>query len=92
MRLIFQDLTVRYFFLAISFSFLIAQAPAMASGLILPEQGQPGIGTATVGLGPAIDEQLLFDIASGPDLYFRAPNAEDLLDLYRQIARLIPCR
>jgi Mg-chelatase subunit ChlD len=50
-----------------------------------------GIEIVTVGLGTDIDDDLLRDIASTPDYYFRAPDAADLLDIYREIARLIPC-
>jgi Mg-chelatase subunit ChlD len=50
----------------------------------------------TVGLGTDVDAQLLTDIASrtddGEPLYFAAPNAEDLLDIYRYIADYIPCK
>ena len=49
----------------------------------------------TVGLGEDVDEELLRNIASkddeGKPLYFAAPNAEDLLDIYRWIAEVIPC-
>jgi len=45
----------------------------------------------TVGLGPDIDEALLKEIAWSPSLYFRSPTAEGLRNLYREIARLIPC-
>jgi Mg-chelatase subunit ChlD len=45
----------------------------------------------TVGLGGDIDEALLKQIATGPEYYFAAPNAEDLLEIYRQIAHIIPC-
>jgi Mg-chelatase subunit ChlD len=44
----------------------------------------------TVGLGSDVDEALLRDIASSPELYFPAPNAEELKDIYREIARVIP--
>jgi hypothetical protein len=50
-----------------------------------------GITVVTVGLGANIDEPLLKAVASTPDLYFPAPNAEDLVQIYREIARLIPC-
>jgi hypothetical protein len=50
-----------------------------------------GITVVTVGLGSNIDEALLQAVASTPDLYFPAPNAEDLVEIYREVARLIPC-
>jgi Mg-chelatase subunit ChlD len=45
----------------------------------------------TVGLGSDVDEALLREIATSPELYFPAPNAEELKDIYREIARVIPC-
>ncbi len=45
----------------------------------------------TVGLGSDVDEVLLREIASNPELYFPAPNADELKDIYREIARVIPC-
>jgi hypothetical protein len=50
-----------------------------------------GIRLITVGLGSDVDEQLLREIASRPEDFFRAPNAEDLLNIYRDIANYIPC-
>jgi Mg-chelatase subunit ChlD len=50
-----------------------------------------GIKLITVGLGTDVDEDLLRSIASSPDLYFPAPNAEELLEIYRKIALVIPC-
>ena len=50
-----------------------------------------GIDIVTVGLGSDLDEDLLRDVASEPGYYFRAPDASDLLDIYREIVRLIPC-
>lgn len=50
-----------------------------------------GVTLVTVGLGAEVDEALLTEIASSPDLFYKAPNAENLLDIYREIARLIPC-
>jgi Mg-chelatase subunit ChlD len=49
------------------------------------------ISIVTIGLGEDADEPLLRELASQPDYYFRAPDAEDLLALYREIARFIPC-
>lgn len=50
-----------------------------------------GIRLVTVGLGPDIDANLLREVASDPALFFVAPNAEDLVRIYREVARLIPC-
>ncbi len=50
-----------------------------------------GIKLVTVGLGADIDEPLLRSIATTPELYFAAPNAEGLLEIYRRIAIVIPC-
>jgi hypothetical protein len=50
-----------------------------------------GIKLITVGLGSDVDDVLLRSIASEPDLYFQAPNAEDLMRIYRDIALVIPC-
>lgn len=50
-----------------------------------------GITLVTVGLGTEVDEGLLTEVASAPNLFFKAPNAEDLIRIYREIARLIPC-
>lgn len=53
---------------------------------------QAGITIVTVGLGTDLDSDLLRDVASEPELYFPAPNAEDLEEIYILIADLIPCR
>jgi Mg-chelatase subunit ChlD len=50
-----------------------------------------GVQLIVIGLGSDVDEPLLRSIVSEPELYFRAPNAEDLLAVYREIARYIPC-
>lgn len=50
-----------------------------------------GITIVTVGLGAEIDEPLLRQVANDPALFYRAPNAEDLLRIYREVARIIPC-
>jgi len=51
-----------------------------------------GINVVTVGLGMDVDHELLRDVASEPELYFHAPNAEDLEAIYIAIADLIPCK
>jgi Mg-chelatase subunit ChlD len=50
-----------------------------------------GIRIVTVGLGPSVDATLLTDVASSPALYFPAPDAADLLRIYREVALLVPC-
>ena len=50
-----------------------------------------GIKIVSVGLGPDIDVALLTEVATAPNLFYRAPAAEDLLRIYREVARLIPC-
>jgi hypothetical protein len=52
---------------------------------------EAGITLITIGLGSDVDEALLREIASSPELYFPAPNAEGLVDIYKEIARYIPC-
>jgi hypothetical protein len=50
-----------------------------------------GIKIVTVGLGPDVDVPLLTEVATSPSLFFRAPDADDLLRIYREVALLIPC-
>ena len=50
-----------------------------------------GIKVLTVGLGQGINADVLRQAASAPNLFFTAPRAEDLAQLYREVARLIPC-
>ena len=45
----------------------------------------------TVGLGSDIDEALLRQVASDPALFYPVPDAADLLRIYREVARIIPC-
>jgi hypothetical protein len=49
------------------------------------------IALVTIGLGGDVDSVLLRQIASAPQYYYEAPNAEDLLRIYREVARYIPC-
>lgn len=51
-----------------------------------------GITVLTVGLGSDVDHELLRDVASEPELYFHAPDADDLEEIYIRIVDLIPCR
>lgn len=50
-----------------------------------------GVTIVSVGLGADVDAGLLTQVATAPNLYFPAPNAEDLVRIYREVARLIPC-
>lgn len=50
-----------------------------------------GITVITVGLGSDIDEALLRQVASDPALFYPVPDATDLLRIYREVARIIPC-
>ncbi|MCE7939339.1 MAG: VWA domain-containing protein, partial [Chloroflexi bacterium CFX6] len=50
-----------------------------------------GVTIVSVGLGADVDVALLTQVATAPSLYFPAPNAEDLVRIYREVARLIPC-
>jgi hypothetical protein len=51
-----------------------------------------GILVVTVGLGADVDQAMLTAVASEPELFFYAPNAEDLEEIYIKIANLIPCK
>jgi Mg-chelatase subunit ChlD len=44
-----------------------------------------------IGLGDTLDFEALRQIASEPGYFYHAPEAEDLGDIYRQIAVEIPC-
>jgi Mg-chelatase subunit ChlD len=50
-----------------------------------------GISVFTVGLGNEVDFDALERMASQPSYFYRAPKAEDLEGIYREIARVIPC-
>ena len=52
---------------------------------------EAGILVFTIGLGSAVDGELLSRIASQPDWYYPAPDTSDLEDIYRQIVTQIPC-
>lgn len=45
----------------------------------------------TIGLGNDVDAEALAVMASTPGGFLRAPDAEDLADAYRAVARSIPC-
>ncbi len=50
-----------------------------------------GIVIFTIGLGRELDDAALEAIAGQPSYFCRAPTADDLHDIYRQIAVTIPC-
>ncbi|MFN2114328.1 MAG: VWA domain-containing protein [Anaerolineae bacterium] len=50
-----------------------------------------GVVVYVVGVGEDVDPQLLRSVASDPSSYLFAPDAEDLLAVYRRIARELPC-
>lgn len=58
-----------------------AAAGARASGILI----------YTIGLGPDADQALLAEVAGVAGRAFRAPNEAVLADIYRAIARAIPC-
>ena len=60
---------------------LAAAAQAQASALVF-----------TIGLGQAVDQDLLRAIASRPTGFFYAPDTSQLAIIYSQIAYAIPCR
>jgi Mg-chelatase subunit ChlD len=51
-----------------------------------------GIDVYTVGLGADVDGPLLAEIAGRPNRAYIAPDEADLAQIYRDIARAIPCR
>jgi Mg-chelatase subunit ChlD len=50
-----------------------------------------GITVFTIGLGDEVDVGMLVQIASWPEAFLHAPDAEDLADAYRTVARRVPC-
>lgn len=50
-----------------------------------------GIRIFTIGLGSELDLEALAAMASSPDGFYLAPDGEDLVEIYRQIANIIPC-
>ena len=50
-----------------------------------------GVTVFTIGLGNDLDAEALTAMASRPAFAYRAPDAEDLADIYRAIAVAIPC-
>ena len=55
------------------------------------EAKQRGVIIFTIGLGDDLDFEALAHIASKPDYYYHAPDAEELSDIYEAIAVEIPC-
>ena len=45
----------------------------------------------TIGIGEDLDAAALAAIASRPEFFYRAPDAEELAEIYRAIAVAIPC-
>ncbi len=50
-----------------------------------------GVVLFTIGIGEDLDADALARIASRPDFFYRAPDAEELGQIYREIAVAIPC-
>jgi Mg-chelatase subunit ChlD len=50
-----------------------------------------GVVVFAIGLGTDLDEEALLAMAGRPEYFHRAPEAEDLADIYRRIAIGIPC-
>lgn len=50
-----------------------------------------GIALFSVGLGQDLDVWALEAIASKPTYFYRAPDAEDLAEIYQEIAHTVPC-
>jgi len=55
------------------------------------EAHQAGVVVYTIGSGNTLDFTALEQIASKPQHFFRAPDAEQLAGIYRQIAGELPC-
>lgn len=53
---------------------------------------QLGVAVYAIGLGEDVLPEVLREIAGSPERVFLAPNAADLADIYRQVARVLPCR
>ena len=65
--------------------------PASEAVARADEAKRSGIVIFTIGLGSDLDDAALAAIASQPAFYYRAPTAEQLGGIYRQIAVAIPC-
>jgi uncharacterized protein YegL len=55
------------------------------------ETKEDGVVVYTIGLGDSLDFEALTQMASKPEYFYRAPDAEDLAGIYQQIAVEIPC-
>jgi Mg-chelatase subunit ChlD len=65
--------------------------PASDAVVRAEDAKRSGVVIYTIGLGDELDFDALEQIASGPESFYRAPDAEQLADIYRQIAVEIPC-
>ena len=56
-------------------------------------QGAKAAGTVlfTIGLGADLEEDALRRMASRPEFFYKAPDAEALTEIYRRIAVAVPC-
>ena len=55
------------------------------------EANSAGVLVFTIGLGDDLDFDALVAMASRADMYYHAPDAEDLAEIYRRIAVSLPC-
>ena len=55
------------------------------------EANRAGVPVFTIGLGDDVDEELLREIATYPEYAFLAPTAEELEQIYRDIAYTLEC-
>jgi Mg-chelatase subunit ChlD len=65
--------------------------PASEAVLRATEAKRAAILIFTIGLGTEVDDAALEAIASQPSYFYRAPTADQLGDIYHQIAVAIPC-
>jgi len=63
--------------------------PSIAASKTALEIKKNGIDIFTIGLGKKINEQVLLDISSGKDYYYRAPSKTDLEAIYLKIASVL---
>ncbi len=68
-----------------------APRPASEAGDRAATAKARGVVVFTIGLGEDLDAEAPRDMASRPAFAYRAPDAEDLADIYRAIAVAIPC-
>jgi Mg-chelatase subunit ChlD len=67
--------------------------PRPASEAVAVAQGlrASGVVIFAIGVGEDLDDTALAAIASRPEYFYRAPNAEALETIYRAVAVLVPC-